>query len=105
MLFRSTSQGQTFARHFGTPPDLMEDPFTGSATGGMAAYLWHYGLLEKPRFIAEQGHWMKRPGQASVEIIGPPDDIQTVKVGGPAVTVIRGELLLNQKTMEKYDDR
>lgn len=90
-----TTQGQTFARHFGTPPDLMEDPFTGSATGGMAAYLWHYGLLQRPHFLAEQGHWMKRPGQASVEIIGPPEDILTVKVGGPAVTVLRGELMLN----------
>ncbi len=90
-----TTQGQTFARHFGTPPDLMEDPFTGSATGGMAAYLWHYGLLQRPNFIAEQGHWMKRPGQASVEVIGPPEDIQTVKVGGPAVTILRGELMLN----------
>lgn len=89
-----TPTGQTFARHFGAPPDLMEDPFTGSATGGMAAYLWHYGLLQRPNFIAEQGHWMKRPGQASVEVIGPPEDIQTVKVGGPAVTVIRGELAL-----------
>ncbi len=37
-----TSEGDTFARHFGTPPDTMEDPFTGSATGGMAAYLWRY---------------------------------------------------------------
>ena len=70
----------------------MEDPFTGSATGGMAAYLWHYGLIEKPTFIAEQGHWMNRPGQAQVEVIGTRDDIQTVKVGGPAVTVIKGEL-------------
>ena len=84
--------GATFARHFGVPPDTMEDPFTGSATGGMAAYLWHYGLIEKPTFIAEQGHWMNRPGQAQVEVIGARDDIQTVKVGGPAVTVIRGEL-------------
>jgi trans-2,3-dihydro-3-hydroxyanthranilate isomerase len=84
--------GATFARHFGVPPDTMEDPFTGSATGGMAAYLWHYGLLEQPTFIAEQGHWMKRPGQAQVEVIGARDNIETVKVGGPAVTVIRGEL-------------
>jgi hypothetical protein len=29
-----------------------------------------------------------------VEIIGPRDDIQTVKVGGGAVTVLRGELIL-----------
>lgn len=86
--------GRTFARHFGTPPDLSEDPFTGSATGGMAAYLWRYGLLEEPMFIAEQGHWMGRPGQASVEVIGSRQEIQTVKVGGAAALVMRGELLI-----------
>jgi predicted PhzF superfamily epimerase YddE/YHI9 len=35
---------------------------------------------------------MQRPGQARVEVIGPRDDIQAVKVGGAAVTVLRGEL-------------
>jgi trans-2,3-dihydro-3-hydroxyanthranilate isomerase len=89
-----TEQGATFARHFVTPPDLLEDPFTGSATGGMGAYLWHHGLIDRPVFIAEQGHWMHRPGQAKVEVVGPRDDIETVKVGGAAVTVIRGELML-----------
>lgn len=85
-----TPAGQTFARHV----DSSEDPFTGSATGGMAAYLWHYGLLPEPIFVAEQGHWMKRPGQAFVEVVGPRNDIQTVKVGGTAVTVMRGEIML-----------
>lgn len=89
-----TEAGQTFARQFGVPPDLMEDPFTGSATGGMAAYLWRYGLIDRPTFIAEQGHWLGRPGQATVEIIGPRDDIETVKVGGGAATIVRGELVL-----------
>jgi trans-2,3-dihydro-3-hydroxyanthranilate isomerase len=89
-----TSKGRTFARHFGVPPDTPEDPFTGSATGGMAAYLWHYGLIDKPDFIAEQGHWMNRPGQASVQVIGPRDDIETVKVGGLAVTVMEGKFLI-----------
>jgi trans-2,3-dihydro-3-hydroxyanthranilate isomerase len=89
-----TPDGQTFARHFGSPPDLMEDPFTGSATGGMAAYLWRYNLIAQPAFIAEQGHWMNRPGQGSAEVIGPPQDIQTVKVGGAAVTVLRGEITI-----------
>ncbi len=89
-----TKQGRTFARHFGVPPDTPEDPFTGSATGGMAAYLWRHGLFDEPTFIAEQGHWMNRPGQATVEVIGPREDIETVKVGGGAVTVVRGELVL-----------
>jgi trans-2,3-dihydro-3-hydroxyanthranilate isomerase len=86
----ATPAGDTFARHLLS----FEDPFTGSATGGMAAYLWHYGLISKPQFIAEQGHWMQRPGQAMVEVVGPPDNIETVKVGGSAVTVLRGELVL-----------
>lgn len=90
----ATAEGRTFARHFGLPPDTMEDPFTGSATGGMAAYLWHHGLIDTPRFTAEQGHWMGRPGQAEVEVVGERDNIETVKVGGKAVTVIRGELIL-----------
>ena len=93
-LHGATEQGATFARHFVTPPDLLEDPFTGSATGGMGAYLWHHGLIDRPTFIAEQGHWMHRPGQATVEVVGPRDDIETVRVGGSAVTVLRGELVL-----------
>lgn len=89
-----TPAGRTFARHFGTPPDLMEDPFTGSATGGMAAYLWRYGLIDTPSFTAEQGHWMGRPGAGTAEVIGPRDDITTVNVGGGAVAVMQGELIL-----------
>ena len=90
----ATEAGDTFARQFGIPPDLLEDPFTGSATGSMAAYLWHHGLIDSPTFVAEQGHWMGRPGQAQVEVVGPRDDIATVRVGGQAALVLRGELLI-----------
>ncbi len=90
----ATQEGDTFARHFGVPPDLPEDPFTGSATGGMAAFLYHYRLIERRLFFAEQGHWMNRPGRARVEIIGSADDICTVKVGGSAVMTLRGALFL-----------
>jgi trans-2,3-dihydro-3-hydroxyanthranilate isomerase len=89
-----TAAGRTFARHFGLPPDTFEDPFTGSATGGMAAYLWHYRLIQDPSFVAEQGHWMQRPGQAYVTVVGTPDEITTVQVGGQAITVIRGEMAI-----------
>jgi trans-2,3-dihydro-3-hydroxyanthranilate isomerase len=89
-----TPRGNVFARHFTGPPASFEDPFTGSATGGMGAFLWHYGLLDSPRFTAEQGHWLGRPGAASVEVMGPRDAIETVRVAGPAVAVVRGELTL-----------
>ena len=88
----ATLEGRTFARHFGVPPDTQEDPFTGSATGGMAAYLWHHCVLEEPSFVAEQGHWMGRPGRARVEVLGPRDDIEAVLVSGTAVMVLRGEI-------------
>jgi len=88
--------GATFARHFVSPPDLLEDPFTGSATGAMGANLWQYGLIAAPTFVAEQGHWLGRPGRATVEVVGPPDAIAAVRVGGPAVVVVEGVLRLYQ---------
>lgn len=92
ILEGATAKGNTFSRHLGVPPDMVEDPFTGSATGGMGAYLWHYGLIAQPSFVAEQGHWMNRPGSATVEVVGSPESIDTVRVGGPAVTVMQGIL-------------
>jgi len=81
----------TFARHI--VPGF-EDPFTGSATGAMGAYVWHHGLIDQPEFVAEQGHGMGRPGRGRVRILGPRDDIRSVEVTGQAVVVIRGEFEL-----------
>ncbi len=84
----------THARHFAPEAGIAEDPFTGSASGGMGAYIVHHGIKPGPRFHIEQGHLCGRPGEGEVEVVGPREDIQTVKVGGPAITVMRGELLL-----------
>lgn len=89
-----SDDAQTFARHFVAPPDLIEDAFTGSATGNMGAYLWKYELIVKPTFIAEQGHWMGRPGRALVEVIGPAAAMESVAIAGAAVTTVKGELFL-----------
>jgi trans-2,3-dihydro-3-hydroxyanthranilate isomerase len=88
----ATPEGGTYARQFGLPPDLPEDPFTGSATGAMAAYLWRYGLLPSRTFVAEQGHGMGRPGKAWVHVFGARDAIQGVRVRGEAVVVMRGSI-------------
>ena len=84
--------GATFSRLLLPPPMPAEDPFTGSATGCMAAYLWKHGLISTPSFIAEQGHWMGRPGQAQVEVLGPTEDILGVKVGGRGKVLMSGQL-------------
>lgn len=90
----ATPAGTTFARHLCTPPDVLEDPVTGSATGGMAAYLWHYGYLGSPSFVAEQGHWLGRPGRVEVTVRGPRKAIDAVQIGGTAVVVLEGQLRL-----------
>lgn len=90
----ATPAGHTFARQFGTPPDLAEDPVTGSATGGMAAYLWHYAYLAQPDFIAEQGHWLGRPGTITVHVAGPREAIEFVRIGGTGVVLVEGQLRL-----------
>lgn len=89
-----TSGGDVFSRLLLAPPSPAEDPFTGSATGCMGAYLWSEGLIPAPRFTAEQGHWLGRPGRAEVEALGPREDIAGVKVSGAGVVLMRGELLV-----------
>ena len=73
-----------------------EDPFTGSASGAMGAYIFRYGLKNKNILRAEQWHFVKRPGYATVEVIGTPEEIETVKVGGEAVKVIEGMIALGE---------
>ncbi|MEQ6201670.1 PhzF family phenazine biosynthesis protein [Sulfitobacter sp. HNIBRBA2951] len=90
----ASTQGDTFSRLLMAPPSPPEDPFTGSATGCMASYLWAHGLIDTPRFIAEQGHGLGRPGQAQVEVLGPRDAISGVKVSGQGALVMSGQVYL-----------
>ena len=78
------------------PFGASEDPFTGSASGAMGAYVFRYGLKDKKILHAEQGHFVKRPGYATIELVGPPNDIETVKVSGEAVKVIEGMISLGE---------
>lgn len=87
----ATAAGDTFARLLLPPPNPPEDAFTGSATGAMAAYLWRNGIVAKPSLIAEQGHWMGRPGQAHVTRLGPPEAIEGVIVAGKGYVLMSGD--------------
>ena len=89
-----SEEADTFSRLLMLPPNPAEDPFTGSATGAMAAYLWHHGLIKQPTIIAEQGHWMGRPGQANVKVLRSANAITGVEVAGSGHVLMSGELLL-----------
>ena len=83
------------SRHFAPLGDVAEDPFTGSAAGGMAAYCSRYGFVRQPEFTVTQGEHVGRPGEAKVRVLGnPPDDISGVEVGGYAVTVMKATLTI-----------
>ena len=90
---KGATDGDTFGRLLLPPPFPPEDPFTGSATGCMAAYLFANGWIGRS-FTAEQGNDLGRPGRAEVEVLGHADDIEGVKVGGSGVVVMRGEAAL-----------
>ncbi len=84
-------------RAFAPDAGVFEDPVTGSANGCIAAFVAKHGLME-PRgsvisYVAEQGAEMGQPGRVFARVTGVPDDIRA-HIGGNAVTVLRGELML-----------
>jgi trans-2,3-dihydro-3-hydroxyanthranilate isomerase len=89
----STVHCRMFAPGLGVP----EDPATGSAAGALGSYLVQHGVVQSRSGVAavvvEQGIEIGRPSRIDVEIsIGELAEIHEVRVGGQAVTVIRGEV-------------
>lgn len=85
-------EADVHARHFAPTAGVAEDPVTGSASGGMGAYLVKYGLVDRPRLVAEQGHILGRPGTLYIEVVKEGEDLSSVKVGGQAITIMEGEM-------------
>jgi trans-2,3-dihydro-3-hydroxyanthranilate isomerase len=73
-----------------------EDPATGSASGGLGAYLIENRIVPATppttHLIAEQGLEMERPSRLSIEVDGEPGAIRMVRVGGEVVPLIEGVL-------------
>jgi PhzF family phenazine biosynthesis protein len=80
----SASDDDFVSRFFAPRSGIDEDPVTGSAHCALAAF-WR-SELGKDRFVARQ--ISVRGGELHVQIVG-----DRVRLGGQAVTVLRGELL------------
>ena len=84
-------------RAFAPEAGVFEDPVTGSSNGCIAALIAKHGLMPSRdgeiRYVSEQGIEMGQPGRVHLRVTGVPDAL-SVRVGGHAVTVLRGELLL-----------
>jgi PhzF family phenazine biosynthesis protein len=90
-------QAQVHVRAFAPDAGVNEDPVTGSANGCIAAFIAKRGLME-PRdgeiiYVAEQGAEIGQPGHVFARVTGVPGSIRA-HIGGNAVTVLRGELML-----------
>jgi len=100
MCFNQTSKpGVVRCRMFAPGLGVPEDPATGSAAGALGCYLVQHGLAHATdgvlRIVVEQGAEIDRPSRIEVEIhAGVDAAITDVRVGGSAVTVIRGEVRL-----------
>jgi trans-2,3-dihydro-3-hydroxyanthranilate isomerase len=88
-----TAYSRMFAPGFG----IAEDPATGSASGPLGSYLVHHhvvGGTDAGRIVSLQGVKMKRPSRISIAIDGDAREITRVRIGGSAVFVGEGTLLL-----------
>ncbi len=90
----SACHSRFFAPHYG----IAEDPATGSVHASLALLLWESGRLPPKdgvhRVQAEQGDELGRPGRLTLELTIVDRTPKAVRVGGQAVTVLRGELLI-----------
>jgi trans-2,3-dihydro-3-hydroxyanthranilate isomerase len=89
------------SRYFAPNSGINEDPVTGSAHGTLAVLLYESGLLKATdgrwMFQGEQGDAIGRRGRVHVEIDVEDRKPTAVKVGGNAVTVLKGDLLLSDQ--------
>ena len=88
------SASTVHCRDFAPAVGIPEEAATGTASGATGAYLVLNRLVDTKepmtRIICEQGHIMKRPSTIYVEIGVKSGDIVSVRVGGSAVTVMKG---------------
>jgi trans-2,3-dihydro-3-hydroxyanthranilate isomerase len=87
-----TCYSRMFAPEFGIP----EDPATGGASGPLGCYILTHGLADRQKareMVSLQGARMKRPSRISISVLtGDTGAIDTVRVGGQARLVGRGEI-------------
>lgn len=89
-------QAAVHARMFAPGLGVGEDPATGSACGGLGAYLVEHRIVPAAPpttvLVAEQGIEMGRPSRITIEVDGEPGAIRMVRVGGQVVPLIEGVL-------------
>lgn len=89
-------EGAVRARFFAPQLGIIEDPATGSAAGALGAYLYAHKAIDRDddvlRVTVLQGVEMGRPSAIDVEVHGDSASPLEVRVGGSAITMMRGDM-------------
>jgi len=93
-------ESRVHSRFFAPNCGINEDPVTGSSHGPLGAILYDHGLLEASEgnvtFLGEQGDAIGRRGRVRVDVTGRDGKAVAVRIGGGAVTVLRGEMIVHE---------
>ena len=87
----SDVRGRMFFIVNGAP---LEDPATGSAAGPLGGYLVQQRALSPGRIRLQQGYELGRPSDINIDVVGEPEALESVHVGGGVVKVAEGQLFL-----------
>lgn len=92
--FAIDENNQVWCRNFAPAFGIPEESATGTSNGALGACLHAkgWGLSKNLSFVVHQGDWMKKPSRIIVQINT--ENQFEVWVGGKAVTVLQGEILI-----------
>ncbi len=86
------------SRFFAPTLGINEDPVTGSANGPLGVYLYERGEIDAAggvaTIIGEQGDAIGRKGRVTIRLTVRGSEVESVQIGGRAVTILGGDLRL-----------
>jgi len=87
------------SRFFAPSMGINEDPVTGSANGPLGVYLFERGEVQatssEVMLVGEQGDAIGRKGRVTIRLGIEGTRVTSVQIGGRAVTVLAGEMLVS----------
>lgn len=92
---KSLHGANAYCRNFAPLYDISEESATGTSSGALGCYLYHYGKINEKQasnIIFEQGYAMKRPSEIRVSLAVKENEIFEVKVGGRAMNLTLTEV-------------
>lgn len=92
---KSLHGANAYCRNFAPLYGIPEESATGTSSGALGCYLYHYGKINKEQashITFEQGYSMKSPSEIIVSLSIKEDKIFEVKVGGRAMNLTLTEV-------------